>query len=378
MAPSSSIEKETTATSSSSSSTLIPANHQRTAKEIRTLVNLRVQERDSFKVNGVEEPATPPLKLTLRFLLTKMPKYALFRPPTRDYLDEHFPILPLEWNKLQSADPAKIQITWLGHASLLVQMNGLNMLMDPVFSDRCSPSQWFGPKRYRKPPCSVAELCSNLSIDLVLLSHNHYDHLDTNTVRDLSRLSPDTPFVVPLGLQPWLRQHVRSDLSIYELDWYETSEIAPMSSPSPPSKGKGIRVTALPMRHWSNRTGDKDQTLWCGYSVQAPGGRSFLFPGDTAWFDGLEDLGRKYGPWDVAAIPIGAYEPRNFMRYNHVNVEEAVRMKEAVRAKFGVPIHWGTFPLTEEPVLEPREKLVHLMGEDKSFAPFLIGETKIF
>ena len=150
-----------------------------------------------------------------------------------------------------------------------------------------------------------------------------------------------------------------------------------------------LTVTSVPMRHWSVRTTDRDKTLWCGYSVAAAttntattGGRKkFLFPGDTAWFDGLHELATQYGPWDVAAIPIGAYEPRSFMKDNHINVEEAVSMKDAVQAKSAVPIHWKSFSLTSEPVLEPREKLVEIMAgrpDAKTFVPWLIGETKHF
>ena len=138
------------------------------------------------------------------------------------------------------------------------------------------------------------------------------------------------------------------------------------------------------MRHWSSRMGaDRDKTLWCGYSLVADhGSQKILFPGDTAWFDDLDDLvGQRYGPFDVAAIPIGAYEPREFMKRNHINVDEAVRMKDAVQAAAAVPIHWGTFPLTVEPFLEPRERLQELMQDREdagSFDPWLIGETKVF
>lgn len=367
-------DAESAAAAAASTATMIPANHQRSRDEINALVRLRVKERENFTVNGVVESAVPPLRTTLKFLLTKAPKYALFRPPPKAHLDERFPVLPLDWNRLQNAPASdnRIQVTWLGHASVLVQMpGGCNVLCDPVFSARCSPSQWLGPKRFRGAPCSIAELCSKINVEAVLISHNHYDHLDVNTLRDIAKHSPNTRFVVPLGLQQWFRKNVDSDLQIYEQDWHETCEIASSSG------GSKIRVTAVPMRHWTNRTGDRDQTLWCGYSIQS-NGRKCLFPGDTAWFDALEQVGKQYGPFDVAALPIGAYQPRDFMKYNHVNVEEAVRMKTAVQAKFALPIHWGTFALTEEPVLEPREKLVELMGDDKSFAPWLIGETKVY
>jgi N-acyl-phosphatidylethanolamine-hydrolysing phospholipase D len=135
------------------------------------------------------------------------------------------------------------------------------------------------------------------------------------------------------------------------------------------------------MRHWTNRSGDRDETLWCGYSeTSRNNGKKFLFPGDTAWFEELgREVGERYGPFDVAAIPIGAYEPRDVMKMNHINVEEAIMMKDAVQAKMAVPIHWGTFPLTLEPIMEPREKLQELMAQrddQGSFVPWLIGETK--
>ena len=372
---------------------LIPSNHQRSSKEIETLVQLRVHERETtFTVNDMVESAVPPVRVLAKFLLSSLPKYFMFRPPSQKQLDTYFPVLSMDWDKLQQQQQHaqsnnSIQITWLGHASLLVQMGGLNILTDPVWSDRCSPAQWFGPKRYRAPPCSLAELCQTINIDVVLISHNHYDHLDRTTVREIAKLAPQAQFVVPLGLQQWLRNNVESQLNIFELDWHETSQILSASSSSSNAehssdRTRAVRVTALPMRHWSNRTGDRDKTLWCGYRVQTTDepAKSFLFPGDTAWFDGLKDMiGERYGPFDVAALPIGAYEPRDFMRHAHMNVDEAVAMKEAIRARHAVPIHWGTFPLTIEPVMEPREKLVQLMGDDTtSFVPWLIGETKRF
>lgn len=387
----------TAAKAASSTAGWIALNSERPLAEIRKLVQQRVTERNGWKIHGVfYDHEVPTKQETWNFVRDRLPKQFSFQPPSQAELDEHFPVLPLDWEKIQSfassttpaATEHQIQITWLGHSSLLVQMNGCNLLMDPVFSERCSPSQWFGPKRYRPPPCQIRELCEKLTIDLILISHNHYDHLDYTTVREIHQLSPTSPFVVPLGLQQWFRKNVGPQIPVYEQDWHER-----MAYSKTPARGGGthiesssslLTVTCVPMRHWSNRTGDRDETLWCGYSVRAVGAgnrHSFLFPGDTAWFDGLDDVAKQHGPWDVAAIPIGAYEPRDFMKYNHLNVEEAVCMKDAVQARSAVPIHWGTFPLTTEPVLEPREKLVELMEgrpDAKSFVPWLIGETKQF
>ena len=340
---------------------------ERSRNEIRELVQKRVQERESWTVDGIQGEKHASRKEAFHFLAKVLPKYLKFNPMSQQELDKHFPVLSLDWKKLQNPPANEIQITWLGHSSLLVQMNGSNLVMDPVFSERCSASQWFGPKRYRQPPCTVEKLCSKLSIDAILISHNHYDHLDYISVKDFCKYS-SALFVVPLGLRVWFRRHVSKDVNVHELDWHERVDLSE------------IGITSVPMRHWSNRVGDRDKTLWCGYSVVTPNKR-FLFPGDTAWFDELSEIGKQYGPFDLAAIPIGAYEPRDFMKYNHINVEEAVRMKEAVQAKAAVPIHWGTFPLTVEPVLEPREKLTELMKEKpdaETFAPWFIGETKIF
>jgi len=416
--------------------TVVPLNQQRSKSALQTLIQRRVRERENWTVHGAVESAVPPPRVVAKFLVRSLPLYFLFRPPSQVTLDRELPVLrPMDWNLLKEppAHDEQIRLTWLGHASVLVQFpGGVNLLTDPVFSDRCSPSQWFGPKRYRPPPCSVRELCQHLEIHAVLISHNHYDHLDYGTVQALAQASPQTIFVVPLGLQAWFRKHIvrhvvnvkqQNDvdsLNIYELDWHESTEPIYAASSSTTSRNSAVHVTAVPVRHWSNRSGgDRDRTLWCGYAVvqsivnnnsennnnnnavpTTTTKKSFLFPGDTAWFDEMHQLiGERYGPFDVAALPIGAYEPRDFMKHAHLNVSEAVAMQRAVRARHAVPIHWGTFPLTVEPVLEPRQRLLELVqqqqqqnqnnndnnrndGDDSvptgSFAPWLIGETKVF
>jgi L-ascorbate metabolism protein UlaG (beta-lactamase superfamily) len=339
----------------------------RPQSQIDELVQMRVKERDNWKVNGSVEGSMPPLGE----IFNAIRESRRLQKPSQAELDRDFPVRALDWQLLQSFDSegSQIQITWLGHASLLVQLpGGFTIVTDPVFSERASFTQWLGPKRYRRPPCSVSEICENLDVDAVLISHNHYDHLDFNTVKQFSDESPETEFVVPLGLKAWFRSYVSDTAPIHEVDWHESAEIG------------GSIITAVPMRHWSNRIGDRDKSLWCGYSVETSTKR-FLFPGDTAWYDKLEEIGNRYGPFDLAAIPIGAYAPRSFMKYVHINVEEAVRMKDAVKAAFAVPIHYGTFSLTSEPVLEPPQKLTLHMKEREdasSFEPWLNGETKVF
>jgi N-acyl-phosphatidylethanolamine-hydrolysing phospholipase D len=294
-----------------------------------------------------------------------------------------------------------IQSTWIGHATMFVQMGGWNILTDPIFSRRCSAVQFAGPERYRLPPCTIEELFKkeNVGVDIVLVSHNHYDHLDYNSVKELAERSMEQEkpmhFVVPLGLKAWFQKYVPDSFKggnqVTEIDWHETCTI---------KRGTNeIRITGIPMQHWSNRNGfDRDKTLWCGFKVATATANStsnatattdainatktFLFSGDTGFFDGLYEIGENYGPFDMAAIPIGAYEPRWFMREQHTNPEDAVKMMDALRAKKAFPIHWGTFFLTIEPIMEPRERLHEAMvesGKDPlTFLPSFIGETVFF
>jgi N-acyl-phosphatidylethanolamine-hydrolysing phospholipase D len=378
----------TTTAKGSTSSTFItsqPApDKPRSNEEIARLVQQRVRERDSWLVDGEPPERIAGLADFGNFFLEVFPKYALHKDPPQDFLDEHFPLKPIEdWNHLQNPPVDKIQLTWLGHASVLMQVQGCNVVTDPVFSQRCAPTQWSGPKRVRQPPCGVRDLFTKLMVDVVLISHNHYDHLDYDTVREIHRHSPATAFVVPLGIREWFHKNVSSNTIVYELDWNEHVDY----SYSTDNGRQTLRIISVPMRHWGSRYGiDRDTTLWCGYSLATQSARQMpkriLFPGDTAWFDDMDKLvGEPYGPHDVAAIPIGAYEPRNFMKHNHVNVEEAVRMKDALHAKAAVPIHWGTFSLTVEPFLEPKEVLEELMkqrDDTGSFAPWLIGESRVF
>lgn len=364
----------------------------RSNEEVAQLVQKRVKERDNWLVDGLPQEKASHTKDFGQFLSDVLPQYVLHKPPTKDFLDEHFPVKCIKnWEQLRNPPMDKIQLTWMGHASILIQVDGCTILTDPVFSQRCAPTQFSGPKRLRDPPCTIAELCHHLSIDVVLISHNHYDHLDTNTVRDIHRYSPSTSFVVPLGLKSWCLRNISKQAVIHELDWDEHVDYSysPASTGSSNLGRQSIRINCVAMRHWSSRYGvDRDRTLWCGYSLATQPddanakSKKILFPGDTAWFDCMEDLvGIPYGPHDVAAIPIGAYEPREFMKRNHVDVNEAVKMKDAIRATNAVPIHWGTFALTVEPFLEPREVLQDLMEKREdagSFEPWLIGETKVF
>jgi N-acyl-phosphatidylethanolamine-hydrolysing phospholipase D len=233
--------------------------------------------------------------------------------------------------------------TWVGHSTVLLQLGGLNLITDPVFSARASPVQWLGPRRIMDPGLGLGDLPP---LDLVLLSHNHYDHLDRDSVRRLARANPDATWVVPLGLDRYIRRW--GPRRIIELDWWGRTTVGEAT------------VTATPARHFSARgPADRNRSLWCGFAVEA-GGRRVFFAGDTAYHPEFARVGAELGPFDLALIPIGAYDPRWFMHVVHVDPEEAVQVYRDLVAPHRdrplpvmLALHWGTFRLTDEPMDEP-------------------------
>lgn len=234
------------------------------------------------------------------------------------------------------ARPAQLTVTWVGHSSLLVQLGGLNILTDPMWSERASPLRFAGPRRWVQPGIDLDGLPP---LDVVLQSHNHYDHLDDATVRRLARAHPDAAWILPLGLGSFVRK--RGARVVVELDWWQEYHAS------------SLCIAATPAQHFSARGfGDRGDTLWCGFALQA-GARRVYFAGDTGYHPDFARIGERYGPFDVALLPIGAYEPRWFMRYLHMNPEEAVEAFQKLNARVMVPIHWGTFKLTDEAMDEP-------------------------
>ena len=238
--------------------------------------------------------------------------------------------------------------TWIGHATVLVQTAGLNILTDPQFSERAFAVQWAGPKRRVPVPVTLAELPR---IDLVLISHSHYDHLDRDSVLALARQPGGSPlFMVPLGLERWMRE--QGIERVQALDWWDAHP-APAAPGLPADGAAGVEVHCVPAHHWSARTPfDRNRTLWSGWVVRAPG-FSFYFAGDTGYSGDFARIGERFGGFDLAAIPVGAYEPRWFMSAQHVDPAEAVRIHRDVRARRSIGIHWGTFELTDEPLDAP-------------------------
>lgn len=248
-----------------------------------------------------------------------------------------------EWERILSPPADEIQVTWMGHASFLVQMDGLNILTDPVWSDRCSPISFIGPMRYRKPPCQLSELPP---IDAILVSHNHYDHLDLTTVRHFRN---DVLWIVPDGHMSWFKGEKVT--RVIEMKWWDQYPLK-----------EGVNVACLPAQHWSKRTAFDDMcSLWSGWGII--GKKRLFFAGDTGYCDGFQHIGNKFGPFDLALIPIGAYNPRWMMQCQHVDPAEAVSIHQDIRSKQSIGMHWGTWVLTDEHVLEPPQELANTLAQ---------------
>lgn len=257
------------------------------------------------------------------------------------------------------ADP---QVTWIGHSTALIQYNDVNILTDPIFSDRASPIGFMGPRRFTPPALTIDDLPP---IDFVLISHSHYDHLDLPSVRGIGARPV---WMVPLGLREWFIDAGIPAEKVVELDWWETKPFL------------NAVFTAAPLQHWSSRAPwDRNETLWVSWAVRIDD-FSVWFGGDTGYNEvQFKEIGNRFGGFDLALIPIGAYAPRWFMKSMHVNPAEAVTIFKEVGARRAVPIHWGAFQLSAEPVDEPPRRLLKALAEtavpEASFCPLAIGET---
>ncbi|EJC99211.1 Metallo-hydrolase/oxidoreductase [Fomitiporia mediterranea MF3/22] len=329
----------------------------------------------------------------------------------------------------------KIKATWLGHACFLVELpvrqstespapsRGARILFDPVFSDRCSPVQWFGPKRYTQLPCEIAEIPE---VDAIVISHNHYDHLDADTIRAFSKRPNPPHLLAPLGNGEILRSLGVSNERIHCLDWWEGRrvevEVGSSSSSKDGDKSKSATatvafdVTCTPSQHQSARSiHDRFRTLWGSWVVQEvlpqsdsksistesdaksqQEGMKVYFAGDTGYrtvqkgededevpfCPAFKEIGERWGSFDLALIPIGAYEPREFMSRFHCAPQDSVRIFKDIRAKKALGMHWGTWLLTMEDVTEPPRKLAEeckkLDIPDEDFGVCDLGETVFF
>jgi len=256
-------------------------------------------------------------------------------------------------------------MTWVGHATLLVRLAGKNILFDPIFLERASPVGFAGPRRIVPLPIDIPQLPR---IDVVMISHNHYDHLDMESVKRLAAMPQGSPrFLVPLGLKAWFTE--LGITRVDEYDWWQDT------------REDGLKITFVPVQHWSKRRlNDTNQTLWGGWVVEGEGLR-LIHTGDTGYSKDFQDIGARLGPFDMAFIPIGAYAPRWFMKIMHVDVPEAVQVRADLRARRAIGMHWGTFEsLADEPLDEPPQQLARMRAErglaQADFDVMMIGETR--
>ncbi len=253
-------------------------------------------------------------------------------------------------------------LTWLGHASFLLRLDGRRVLTDPFLSEYASPLPPLGPKRFAPPGLGVDDLPP---IDILLVSHNHYDHLDLPTIEALPA-KEHVQVIVPLGLGGYFSE--RGYRRVREVDWYDEVTL------------DGLKLTAVPAIHFSRRTPfDRNRTLWTGYVIEGRSRRVY-FAGDTAYGPVFQEIAGRIGKVDVALLPIGAYEPRHLMRATHASPEEAVRIGQDLGAKCLVAMHWGTIKLTDEPPFEPPGRFRTAAaaagyGEDTAWL-MRIGETR--
>lgn len=240
--------------------------------------------------------------------------------------------------KPQSAVADSLVITYINHASFLIQADSINILTDPIYSDRASPFSFAGPRRMRWPGVRFQDLPA---IDVVLISHNHYDHLDLPTIRRL-HTQHQPQFIVPLGVGRFLQK--KGIENVTEIDWWQMQQIS------------GIDITGVPAQHFSARgLFDQNKTLWAGYVIHTRKGNVY-FAGDTGYGDFFSEIGERFSI-DVALLPIGAYKPGWMMSDIHLNPEEAVKAHKALKAKSSVAMHFGVFPMADDGQEEPIEEL---------------------
>jgi L-ascorbate metabolism protein UlaG (beta-lactamase superfamily) len=282
----------------------------------------------------------------LRWRISKRPEWP-----------EHFA------SPFQDRPPARsepLRATLVGHATILYQVAGASILVDPVWSRRASPFRFAGPVRRNEPGVALADVPA---LDAILITHGHYDHLDQATLRRLTaRHAAAPPIIAPLG-------HARAiPGGAREVDWGDAVDLAP-----------GIRAHAIPCHHWSARTPwDRNRALWCGFAIETPSGL-VLHIGDTGFHDGalFAELRARFGAPLLAALPIGAYEPRWFMRPQHMDPDEAAAAFRLLGAAHGIGHHWGTFHLTDEPIEEPARRLEAACAREgiASFTAFRPGQV---
>ena len=317
---------------------------------------------EGFRNNYLDRKPDGLLKWQWQRLTQGLPK-----PPANNY---QFPLVQPDTAWL-SNNKSETTATWIGHATMLLQVRGANILTDPIWSERASPLSFMGPKRHVRVPIALDTLPH---IDVVLISHNHYDHLDRATVEQLNKQAGGPPlFLVPLGIKPWLANLGISN--VQELDWWDKTS------------ANGLDFHLVPVQHWSARSlTDRQQTLWGGWTVHTQSSErspfSIFFAGDTGFSKDFENIAQRFGSFDLALIPIGAYAPRWFMQTQHVDPADAVKIHQTVKARHSIGIHWGTFEMADESLDEPPRVLAEEAKKaglpDDVFVVLRHGETTRF
>jgi len=272
------------------------------------------------------------------------------------------PHVPPEYAPAHEPNSDDVLITWIGHSTFLIQYQGINLLTDPILSQRASPISFAGPKRLVPLPLKFKDLPP---IDFILISHNHYDHLDLETVQLFGN---STRYLVPLKLKHWfIEQDIDAD-KVIEFDWWDSVHFG------------HVEITATPSQHWSARSlFDRNKTLWAAWHIQIAD-FSLWFAGDTGYNDiQFKEIGEYFEQIDLGLIPIGAYAPRWFMKAQHVNPEEAVKIHQDINARQSIGMHWGTFQLSAEKMHAPKIELEAALKKHRipetDFLTLAIGET---
>ena len=277
-------------------------------------------------------------------------------------LDFHLPVHTPDFSLIHSLSPSlppPIAYTWIGHATGVIQLPHLTLLTDPWFSSRASAWQAVGPRRFRPPACPVSALPP---LDAVLISHNHFDHLDYGSVKALGKkveaqereTARPCHWFVPLGMKRWLLRWAGvRDSRCHELDWWKSHEVAASTAGS--AATAAYKVTAVGAQHWTSRWAllDNRVQLWCGFVIQAEGA-SVYYSGDSGYCPVFREIGAHFPPPDLALIPIGAYDPQWLLKGAHVSPADAVQIHCDTQSRQSVAVHWGTVVLSSEMVMEPK------------------------
>lgn len=250
------------------------------------------------------------------------------------------PVPTMDSSALYARPPASgLRLTWFGHSSMLLEIDGVNVVVDPFWSERTSPFPWLGPKRWYPPPVPIEHLPR---VDIVVVSHDHYDHLDRASIQAFD--ARGARFIVPLGIGAHLRDWGVAPERITELDWWQEANVG------------ALRIVSTPARHASGRLAARsDRTLWTGYALLGPTHRAF-YSGDTGYGDSFADVGRRFGPFDVTMVEDGQYDAQ--WPDWHLGPEQAMQVHEDVRGKVLVPVHWGLVKLAHHGWTEPAERIL--------------------